>query len=79
MSLTQMFIQAGWVAKTVILILFILSIYSIAIMFEKFTSYRAARKESLEFLPAVERCPKGDKLRKRSTFRPATGRVTSRR
>lgn len=62
MSLTQMFIQAGWVAKTVIVVLLILSVYSIAVMFEKFTSYRAARKESLEFLPAVAKCLKADKL-----------------
>lgn len=62
MSLTSMFMQAGWVAKTVILVLLVLSIYSISIMFEKFNSFKAARKESLEFLPAVTRCLKADKL-----------------
>jgi biopolymer transport protein ExbB/biopolymer transport protein TolQ len=62
MSLTQMFMQSGWVAKTVIFVLFIMSIYSIAIMFEKFTNYKAARKESLEFLPAAARCLKANKL-----------------
>jgi len=62
MSLTDMFVKSGPVAKTVIVILLILSIYSISIMFEKFTSYRAARRESLEFLPAVARCLKADKL-----------------
>src|SRR2546422_5672811 len=62
MSLLEMFTKSGWVAKTVIVILLILSIYSISIMFEKFNSYKAARKESLEFLPAVTRCLKADKL-----------------
>ena len=57
-----MFVQAGLVAKAVILLLVGLSIYSLSIMFEKFTSYRAARSESLEFLPAVTRCLKSDKL-----------------
>jgi biopolymer transport protein ExbB/TolQ len=58
----QMFVTAGLVAKAVILLLVGLSIYSLSIMFEKFTSYRAARSESLEFLPAVTRCLKSDKL-----------------
>lgn len=62
MSLTQMFMQAGWVAKLVILFLLILSVYSISIMFEKFMSYRAARSESLEYLPHLARCLKADKL-----------------
>src|SRR5262245_41545453 len=62
MSLTEMFMQAGLVAKGVIIFLLILSIYSIAIMFEKFMSYRAARQESLEFLPQLARCLKADKL-----------------
>jgi len=57
-----MFVQAGLVAKAVILLLVGLSIYSLSIMFEKFTSYRAARSESLEFLQAVTRCLKSDKL-----------------
>lgn len=51
MSLVQMFIEAGWIAKGVILILLILSVYSFAVMIDKFRSYRAARNESLEFLP----------------------------
>lgn len=51
MSITQMFIEAGWIAKGVILILTFLSIYSFAVMIDKFRSYRAARNESLQFLP----------------------------
>jgi biopolymer transport protein ExbB/biopolymer transport protein TolQ len=46
-----MFMQASWVGKTVIVILTGLSIYSIAVMIDKFRSYKAARDQSLEFLP----------------------------
>jgi biopolymer transport protein ExbB/biopolymer transport protein TolQ len=46
-----MFIDASWVGKVVILILTGLSIYSIAVMIDKFRSYKAARDESLQFLP----------------------------
>jgi biopolymer transport protein ExbB/biopolymer transport protein TolQ len=46
-----MFIDASWVGKIVILILTGLSIYSIAVMIDKFRSYKAARDESLQFLP----------------------------
>ena len=61
-SIWQMFIQAGLFAKSIIIILLILSVYSISVMFEKFMTYRAARKESLEYLPTLARCLKNDKL-----------------
>jgi len=46
-----MFADSGFVAKSVIIILFGLSIYSFAVMIDKFRSYKAARDESLQFLP----------------------------
>ena len=51
MNPLQMFIDASWVGKVVIVILTGLSIYSIAVMIDKFRSYKAARDESLLFLP----------------------------
>ena len=51
MNPLQMFVDASWVGKAVILILTGLSIYSIAVMIDKFRSYKAARDESLKFLP----------------------------
>jgi biopolymer transport protein ExbB/biopolymer transport protein TolQ len=51
MNLIQMFVDSSPVGKAVIVILVILSIYSIAVMIDKFRSYRAARNESLQFLP----------------------------
>src|SRR5262245_34975544 len=62
MSLLEMIQKAGWFARGILLALAILSVYSVAVMFEKFMSYRAARKESLEYLPTLARCLKGDKL-----------------
>ncbi len=49
--LLHMFLESGPVGKAVILILLGLSIYSIAVMIDKFRSYKAARDESLQFLP----------------------------
>jgi biopolymer transport protein ExbB/biopolymer transport protein TolQ len=51
MSLTEMFIKAGFIAKAVIVVLLGMSIYSIAVMIDKFRSFKAARDESLQFLP----------------------------
>jgi biopolymer transport protein ExbB/TolQ len=51
MNPLEMFMQASWVGKTVIVILTGLSVYSIAVMIDKFRSYKAARDESLQFLP----------------------------
>ena len=48
MNPLHMFIEASWVGKAVILILTGLSIYSIAVMIDKFRSYKAARDESLK-------------------------------
>jgi len=51
MNFFQMFLDSSWIGKTVILILLGLSVYSIAVMIDKFRSYKAARDESLQFLP----------------------------
>src|SRR5262245_14349491 len=51
MNPIEMFLDASWVGQAVIVILTILSIYSIAVMIDKFRSYKAARDESLKFLP----------------------------
>jgi len=51
MNPIQMFIEASWVGQAVIVILTALSVYSIAVMIDKFRSYKAARDQSLQFLP----------------------------
>jgi len=51
MSFVQMFVDSGPIAKAVIIALFIMSIYSFAVMIDKWRSFRAARAESMLFLP----------------------------
>jgi biopolymer transport protein ExbB len=43
----------GWMAKTVIFILFIMSAWSIGVMIDRIIAYNAARKQSRAFAPAV--------------------------
>lgn len=62
LNLVDMWHAMGWVARGVVFVLAIMSVWSIAVAIEKFTSYRKSRKESLEFLPIVTRCLKQDKL-----------------
>src|SRR5262245_4055357 len=61
-NLVQMFGAMGIVAKGVVFVLGIMSVWSVAVAIEKFTSYRKSRNESLEFLPIVTRCLKQDRL-----------------
>jgi biopolymer transport protein ExbB/biopolymer transport protein TolQ len=63
MSLTEMFRNMGFVAWTVVITLFVLSIYSFAVMIEKWRLYGASRKQSLEFLPIFVRQLKENKLK----------------
>jgi biopolymer transport protein ExbB/TolQ len=62
MSLGEMWASSGVTAKGVIVLLLLLSVYSITVMIEKFRSYRAARKESIEFLPVLVKCLKENQL-----------------
>src|SRR6476620_11909034 len=43
----------GWPAKTVVILLFLMSAYSIGVMIDRFMAYNAARKQSRQFAPAV--------------------------
>jgi biopolymer transport protein ExbB/TolQ len=43
----------NWIAKAVVLILFIMSAWSLGVMFDRFLAYSAARKQSRAFAPAV--------------------------
>jgi biopolymer transport protein ExbB/biopolymer transport protein TolQ len=61
-DLVSMWKAMGFIAKGVVLILAIMSVWSIAVAIEKFFSYRASRKESLAFLPVVTKCLRQDKL-----------------
>ncbi len=45
--------QMGWMAKAVVIILFIMSAWSIGVMIDRWIAFSAARKQSRSFAPAV--------------------------
>jgi biopolymer transport protein ExbB/biopolymer transport protein TolQ len=45
--------QMGLLAQAVVVVLVIMSVWSISVMIERFLTYRAARKQSMAFAPAV--------------------------
>jgi biopolymer transport protein ExbB/biopolymer transport protein TolQ len=52
----------GWIARIVIIILFIMSVWSIAIMVERYLTYSAARNQSREFAPKVASSLRNQKI-----------------
>ena len=49
----SMWNQMGWLAKAVVIVLFIMSAWSIGVMIDRMLAYSAARKQSRQFAPAV--------------------------
>jgi biopolymer transport protein ExbB len=58
----ELWSQMGIVAKMVVIILLLLSAYSISVMIERWLTYRQARKQSRLFTPAVAECLKDGKI-----------------
>jgi len=52
-DLRGMWAQMGWLAKAVVIALFIMSAWSIGVMIDRIIVYNAARKQSRLFAPAV--------------------------
>lgn len=52
-DLRSMWAQMGWLAKAVVVALFIMSAWSIGVMIDRWLAYSAARKQSRQFAPAV--------------------------
>lgn len=52
-DLRSMWNQMGWMAKAVVVILFIMSAWSIGVMIDRLIVFNAARKQSRLFAPAV--------------------------
>ncbi|MFN8008831.1 MAG: MotA/TolQ/ExbB proton channel family protein [Terriglobia bacterium] len=61
-DLITMWRQSGTVAKSVILVLAIMSAWSIGVMIDRLLAYSAARKQSREFAPLVAGCLKEGKI-----------------
>src|SRR6478736_1096539 len=52
-DLRGMWATMGWLAKGVVIMLAILSAWSIGVMIDRYIAFSAARKQSREFAPAV--------------------------
>ncbi len=52
-SIIGMWGQMGWLAKGVVIFLFIMSIWSLAVIIDRWLYFSAARKQSREFAPRV--------------------------
>ena len=61
-SMTEMVKSMGAVAIAVVVILLIMSVYSIAIMVERYLTYTAAKKQSREFAPRVAQALKNNRI-----------------
>lgn len=61
-SLMNMLKSMGAVAISVVVVLLIMSVYSIAIMVERYLTYSAAKKQSREFAPRVAQALKNDRI-----------------
>lgn len=63
MDLIQIFKDMGLIGWAVVIILLLMSIYSISIMVDKFRSFRASRAQSLQFLPEFVKLLRDNKLK----------------
>ena len=61
-TIMEMVKNLGGVALATIVVLLIMSMYSIAIMVERFLTYSAAKKQSREFAPRVAQALKNDRI-----------------
>ncbi len=61
-SYLAMFKSMSPVAIAVVVVLMIMSVYSIAIMVERYLTYTAAKKQSREFAPRVAQALKNDRI-----------------
>src|ERR1700720_1046687 len=52
-DIRSMWFQMGWLAKSVVIALFIMSAWSIGVMIDRLIAYNGARSQSRQFAPAV--------------------------
>ena len=49
----DIWLQMGFLAKTVAIFLIVMSVYSLGLFIERFMLFRAAKKQSIEYLPVA--------------------------
>ena len=52
-DLMSMWSQMGWLARAVVIVMFVMSAYSIGVMIDRLIAYNGARNQSRQFAPAV--------------------------
>jgi biopolymer transport protein ExbB/biopolymer transport protein TolQ len=62
MDLKHIIGSMGVIGWCVVIALLLLSVYSVGVMIDKYRAFRAARRESVKFLPLFVRCLKQDQL-----------------
>ncbi len=62
MDYMEMWEQMGWTARAVVVLLFVMSAWSISVMIERYRTYSKARKQSREFAPAVAEALTGGRI-----------------
>jgi biopolymer transport protein ExbB len=58
----SLWIQMGWMAKAVVIVMFLMSAYSIGVMIDRLLAFNGARKQSRLFAPAVAGALRDGKL-----------------
>jgi biopolymer transport protein ExbB/biopolymer transport protein TolQ len=61
-DLRGMWATMGWLARGVVILLAVLSAWSIGVMIDRYIAFSSARKQSREFAPAVAGCLKEGKI-----------------
>jgi biopolymer transport protein ExbB/biopolymer transport protein TolQ len=61
-DIRSMWVQMGWMAKAVVIVMFLMSAWSIGVMIDRLLAYNAARKQSRLFAPAVAGALRDGKL-----------------
>ena len=61
-TMSEMLKNLGPIAVMVLIILLVMSMYSIAVMVERFLTYRAAKSQSREFAPRVAQALKNNRI-----------------
>jgi biopolymer transport protein ExbB/biopolymer transport protein TolQ len=61
-DLRSMWTQMGFTAKAVVILLAVMSAWSIGVMIDRYLAFSSARKQSREFAPAVAGCLKEGKI-----------------
>jgi biopolymer transport protein ExbB/biopolymer transport protein TolQ len=67
-DVVSMWKQMGWLARAVVIILGVMSAWSIGVMIDRALSFSSARKQSREFAPAVAGCLKEGKVEEASVL-----------